>query len=69
MKYSRKYVPCGLSDNMATLVQKMAWGERRQAIIWSNVGMFYWRIFSSLGLSELTEIALLFRCIIVNGNI
>ena len=27
--------------------------KRRQAIIWANVGMFYWRIYASLGLNEL----------------
>ena len=27
--------------------------NRRQAIIWINVGMFYWRIDASLGLNEL----------------
>ena len=27
---------------------------RRQAIIWTNVGMFYWHIYVSLGLNELT---------------
>ena len=26
---------------------------RREAIIWSNVGMLYWRIYASLGLNEL----------------
>ena len=35
---------------MAALVQIMAW---RQAIIWSNIGMLYWRIFASLGRNEL----------------
>ena len=29
--------------------------NRRHAIIWSNVGMLYWRIFASLGLSELRQ--------------
>ena len=27
--------------------------NRRQAIIWTNVGTFYWRIYASLGLNEL----------------
>ena len=27
--------------------------NRRQGIIWSNVGMFYWCIYVSLGLNEL----------------
>ena len=29
--------------------------NRRQAIIWSNVGMFYWPIYASLGLNELNN--------------
>ena len=28
--------------------------SRRQAIIWTNDGIVYWRIFTSLGLNELT---------------
>ena len=28
---------------------------RRQAIIWTNVGMFHWRIYASLGLNEQTR--------------
>ena len=27
--------------------------NRRQAIIWTNVGMLYWHIYVSLGLIEL----------------
>ena len=27
---------------------------RRQTIIWTNNGWFYWRIYASLGLNELT---------------
>ena len=29
--------------------------NRRQAIIWTNVDMLYWRIYASLGLNELTH--------------
>ena len=36
-------------NNIPPLVQMMAW----QAIIWINVGMFYWRIYASLGINEL----------------
>ena len=28
---------------------------RRQAIIWTNDGIVYWRIYASLGLNELTQ--------------
>ena len=41
---SLKYVPYGIIDNLATLVQ---------VIIWINVGMFYWGIYESVGLNEL----------------
>ena len=27
----------------------------RQAIIWTNGGMLYWRIYASLGLNELSQ--------------
>ena len=43
---SLKYVPQGLIDNMASLVQIMAW--RRSGII-------YWCIYASLGLNGLTH--------------
>ena len=46
------YVPYGLIDNMAALVQIIAW---RQAIIWTNVGLFHWCIYASLGLNELNQ--------------
>ena len=54
-KISLKYVPYGLIDNMATLVKIMACHlspNRRQSIIWTNVGMFYWGIYAPLGLNE-----------------
>ena len=38
-----KYVQYGLADNMAVLVQ----------VIWDNVGMFYSRLYASLGLNDL----------------
>ena len=31
--------------------------NRWQAIIWSKVGMFYWRIYVSFGLCELMQIS------------
>ena len=45
---NRQYGSIG-SDNGLWLVQ-------RQAIIWSNVGMLYWRIYASLGLNELISL-------------
>ena len=30
--------------------------NRRQAIFWNSVGVFYWRIYTSLGLDELSVI-------------
>ena len=36
-------------DNMAALVQIMAWC---QSIIWTNDGIIYWRIYALLGLNE-----------------
>ena len=30
-------------------------GTRRQAIIWTNDGLGYWRIYASLGLNELYD--------------
>ena len=50
-KISLKYVPYGLIGNMAALVQIMVASNRRQTIIWSNVGMLYWRRYASLGLN------------------
>ena len=46
------YVPQGLIDNMAALVQIMAW---RQAIIWTNDAQGYWCKYASLCLNDLTE--------------
>ena len=33
----------------------MAWPTRRQTVIWIRDGLVYWWIFSSLGISELTQ--------------
>ena len=33
----------------------MAWRLWRQAIIWSNGGLFHWRKYVSFGLNELME--------------
>ena len=54
---SLKFVPKGQIDNIPSLVQIMAWhlATRRQASSWTNVGMFYWRIYASLGLDELKQ--------------
>ena len=43
-------------DNMPTLVQIMAWRQRRQVIIWTNGGPVYWRIYASIGLNESTPV-------------
>ena len=32
--------------------------NRRQAIIWTNDSLFYWRIYASLGLNELIQYVL-----------
>ena len=45
IKISLKFVPKGPTNNIAA---------RRQSIIWTNDGLVYWRIYASLGLSELT---------------
>ena len=42
----------GLINNKPALVQVM---PNRQAIIWTSDGLFYWHIYASLGLSELTH--------------
>ena len=45
-----------LIDNKSALVQIMAWcWNKRQAIIWTYEGLFYWHIYASLGLNELTS--------------
>ena len=40
----------GPIKNIPAMVQIMAW---RQAIIWTNDGIVYWRMYVSLGLNEL----------------
>ena len=53
-KISLKYVPKGEIENMATFLSDNGLApNRRQAIIWSNVGMLYWCINGSLGLNVL----------------
>ena len=46
-KISLKYVPDDLIDNMAALVQIMAWCrlDEKQAIIWASEGAAYWHIY------------------------
>ena len=48
---SLKYVPLGLIDTTLWLVQMTP--NRRQAIIVTSDGLFYWRIYASRGLIEL----------------
>ena len=57
--------------NLFPRVQSLIWEHssdislapfRRQAIIWSNDGTVYWRIYSSLGLNELNKNGLLIHC-------
>ena len=43
----------GPTDNKPTLVQIMA-PNRRQPNIWTNGGIVHWRIYTSLGLDELS---------------
>ena len=49
--YNWQYGSIGSDNGLAS--------KRRQAIIWTNVGMLYWCIYASLGLSELTNANLL----------
>ena len=53
IQISLKFVPKGPINNIPALVQIMA-RRRPGAIIWTNDGMVYWRIYASLGLNELT---------------
>ena len=50
---SLKYVPYGLIDNVIIGSDNGLASNRRQAIIWTNNGLVYWRIYASLGLNEL----------------
>ena len=47
-KISLKYVPYGSIDSRNGLAP-----NRWQAIIWSNVSMFHWRMYASFGFNEL----------------
>ena len=54
-KISLKYVPQGLMDNIAALVQIMAWRQTGgKPYIWTNVGKLYWRRYASVSLNELS---------------
>ena len=54
IKIPPKFVPKGSINNIPALVQIMAWRlVGRQAIIWANDGLVYWRIFISRGRNEL----------------
>ena len=48
---SLTYVPYGPIDNIGT--DSRLSPKRWQAIIWTNDGIVYWRIYASLGLNEL----------------
>ena len=45
--FNQQYPSIGSDDGLAP--------SRRQAIIWTNDGIVYWRIYTSLGLNELTN--------------
>ena len=54
-KISLKYVPCGLIDIMAALVQIMAWSQTGDKPLYEpKIGMLYWLIYASLALNELS---------------
>ena len=58
-----QYVSIGSGNGLAPV--------RRQAIIWTNDGLVYWRIYSSLGLNELMTpytiiYSVLFTCLAYN---
>ena len=54
---SLKIVPKGPIHNIPALVQIMAWrrlGDKPLSEpIWTNGGLYYWRIYASRGLNEL----------------
>ena len=54
LNISLKFVPTVRIINILAIIQIMVWPTRRQAIIWSNDGLVYWRISASLGLNDLT---------------
>ena len=52
-KISSRYVPCGSNWQYSSIASDNGVApNRRQAIIWSNSGMFCWCIYASLGLNE-----------------
>ena len=51
IKISLKFVPEVRINNIPALVQ-----TRRQAIIWTNDDLDYWRIYASLGFNELNGV-------------
>ena len=52
-KKSLKNVPYGLINSIGS--DNGLAPKRRRAIVWTIVGMLYWRLYASLGLHELTE--------------
>ena len=50
---SLKYVPWSLINNEPSFKNGLLL-NRRQAIIWTNDGLDYWRMYASLSLNELT---------------
>ena len=61
-KISLKFVPMGPIYNIPALVLIMALAPtRRQAIIWTNDGLVYWRIYAPLGLNELMRMSYISR--------
>ena len=63
IKISLKFVHKGPIDNMHIGSDKGMAANRRQAIIWTNDGLVYWRIYASLGLNELITSVLWFSMI------
>ena len=57
IKISLRFVPKGSISNIFSigLYNGLA-PVRRQAIIWTNDGLVYWRTYAPLGLSELKEL-------------
>ena len=54
IQISLKFVPSSPINNKPSLVQVMAWRQkRRQAITWTHDGPVHWRIYAALGGDEL----------------
>ena len=53
IKISLKFVPKGPINSIGS--DNDLAPTRRQAIIWTNGGLFYWRIYASLGLNGLKD--------------